>query len=88
MKAPSRVLQAALVWLLVYPCVLLFSYGSDAVAPEAPKWAVVLVSTLFTVTLIEFVGTPIVERVVARWRSQTRSELLADKAKAAEGPAG
>ena len=87
MKAPSKILQAALIWVLVYPCVLIFSYGSDAVAPEAPKWAVVMVSTLFTVSLIEFVGTPMVERVVARWRGQSRAELLADKAEAAEGSA-
>ena len=80
-------LQTLLVWACVYPCVLVFGYGAGALVPEAPRWAVTLVSTLFTVSLIQFAGVPLVERIIARRRGDTRAELLAAKAADARGPA-
>lgn len=87
MTKRETLLQTLLVWALVYPCVLAFGYASDVLLPEAPRWAVVLVSTLFTVSLIQFAGVPLVERMLARRRGDTRAELLAAKARDAEGPA-
>ena len=80
-------LQTLLVWAFVYPCVLAFGYGAGALAPDAPRWAVTLVSTVFTVSLIQFAGVPLVEWAIARRRGDTRAELLAAKARDAEGPA-
>lgn len=80
-------LQTVLVWLFVYPCVLLFGYGADWIVPDAPKWAVTLASTLFTVSVIQFAMMPAVERIISRRRGDTRAELLAAKARDAQGPA-
>ncbi|MGR3486103.1 MAG: hypothetical protein ACU0BF_12210 [Paracoccaceae bacterium] len=87
MSKTETFLQTLLVWAFVYPCVLVFGYGADLVAPDAPKWAVTLISTLFTVSLIQFAGVPLVERVIARRRGDTRAKLLAAKARDATGPA-
>lgn len=87
MTRAETVLQTILTWAFVYPCVLAFGYGASALFPEAPRWAVTLISTLFTVSLIQFAGVPLVERVIARRRGDTRAELLAAKARDARGPA-
>ena len=87
MTTKDALVQTLLVWLLVYPCVLIFGYGFEFLAPDTPKWLVTLVSTLFTVSLIQFVGVPVVERIIARRRGQSRAKLLADKAEKADGPA-
>lgn len=86
MSRGESLLQAALIWACVYPCVLAFSYALNALAPEWPRWAVILVSTLFTVSIISFLVTPWVERLLARRRGQTRAELMLDRARAAHGP--
>ena len=87
MTRRETLLQTLLVWIGVYPCVLLFGYGADALVPDAPRWAVTMVSTLFTVSLFQFALVPVVERIIARRRGDTRAELLAAKARDAEGPA-
>ena len=86
MNRRESLIQAALVWACVYPSVLAFSYGSNAVAPDLPRWLVILVSTLFTVSIISFLVTPGVERLLARRRGQTRAELMLDRARGASGP--
>ena len=86
MSRGESVVQAALIWACVYPCVLAFSYGLNALAPDWPRWAVILVSTVFTVGIISFVVTPGVERVLAWRRGQSRAELMLDRARAASGP--
>jgi len=75
-----------MIWICVYPCVLLISYSFEWLGIDWPKWAVILVSTACTVPLIEFIVTPRVEKVVATARDDTRAELLADKAREADGP--
>ncbi len=67
MKRSETFLQTALVWAFVYPCVLIFGYGFAWIAPEAPRWSVPLVGTLFTGTPIQFAGVSLVERAAA-WR--------------------
>ena len=86
MSRGEGLIQAALVWAFVYPSVLGFSYGLDALAPELPRWVVILVSTVFTVSIISFLVTPGVERLIARRRGQTHAELMLDRARAAQGP--
>lgn len=86
MSRTESVIQAALIWGCVYPSVLAMSYGLNALAPELPRWAVILVSTLFTVSIISFLITPLVERLLARRRGQTHAELMLDRARAAAGP--
>ena len=76
----------ALIWVCVYPSVVLISYAFEWLGIDWPKWAVILVSTGFTVPFIEWFVAPRVETLVARARDDTRSELLADKAEEAEGP--
>ena len=78
---------AALVWVCVFPSVVLVSYAFDWLSIQAPTWLRILVSTAFTVPFIEFVVAPQVERIVARARHETRAELLAAQADDAEGPA-
>ena len=87
MTRRETLLQTLLVWIGGYPCVLLFGDGADALVPDAPRWAVTMVSTLFTVSLFQFALVPVVERIIARRRGDTRAELLAAKARDAEGPA-
>ena len=86
MRRGESVAQAAMIWACVYPCVLAFSYGLDWLAPEWPRWGVLLVSTVFTVSIISFVVTPLVERVLAWRRGRTHAELMLERARAADGP--
>ena len=86
MSGRDSMLQAALIWVFVYPSVLAFSYGLNWLAPGWPRWVVLLVSTLFTVSIISFLVTPLVERILARRRGQTHAELMLDRARAARGP--
>jgi antibiotic biosynthesis monooxygenase (ABM) superfamily enzyme len=82
----ESLIQAALIWVCVCPSVLAFSYGIDALAPEWPRWSVILVSTLFTVAVISFLVTPGVERLLAWRRGQSHAALMLDRARAAAGP--
>ena len=86
MSGRDGVIQATLIWAFVYPSVLVFSYGLNWLAPGWPRWAVLLISTLFTVSIISFLVTPLVERILARRRGQTHAELMLDRARAARGP--
>ena len=87
MTTRETFLQTLLVWIGVYPCVLVFGYGADALVPDAPRWAVTLVSTLFTVSLFQFALVPVVERIIARRRGASRAEFLESKARGARGSA-
>lgn len=86
MSRGESLIQAALIWACVYPSVLVFGYGIDALAPDLPRWIVVLISTLFTVSIISFVVTPGVEKLIARRRGQSHADLMLDRARAAKGP--
>ena len=86
MSRGESVIQAALIWACVYPSVVAFGYGLDAIAPGLPRWLSILVSTLFTVSIISFFVTGWVERFLAWRRGQTRAELMLDRARSAEGP--
>ncbi len=76
-----------LIWVCVYPSVLLISYGFQWLDIDWPKWAVILVSTACTVPLIEWIVAPRVQKLIAAARDDTRAELLQDKAEDADGPA-
>ena len=78
--------QAAMIWAFVFPSVVALSYLMDWIAPGWPKWAVLLVTTMFTVSFIEFLVIGWVEKLIARRRGQTHAELMRDRARTAEDP--
>ena len=75
-----------MIWIAVYPSVLVLTYMFDILGIDWPKWAKLIVTTAFTVPFIEFVVTPIAQRAVAMGRGQTRAELMLDEARKAAGP--
>ena len=87
MRRRDKLLLVGLIWLCVFPAVLLVTYAFDWLSIQAPTWARVMISTAFTVPVIEFIVVPRVERAVADARDETRSELLAQKAENAAGDA-
>ena len=86
MSRGESIAQAALIWLFVFPSVVALSYFMGWIAPGWPKWAVLLVTTMFTVSFIEFLVIGWVEKLIARRRGQTHAELMRDRARDAEGP--
>lgn len=77
----------ALIWSGVFPSVLVITYAFQWLEIDAPTWARVMVSTLFTVPFIEFVILPRVQRLIAAARDDSRAELLADQARDASDDA-
>ena len=75
-----------LIWLCVYPAVLVVSYGFDWLGIDWPMWAEIGVSTALTVPLIGLVAAPHVEKLIAAARGESLAELKADEAREAEGP--
>ena len=86
MTRGESVAQAALIWLFVFPSVVALSYLMDWIAPGWPKWAILLVTTLFTVSFIEFAVIGWVEKLIAWRRGDTHAELKRDQAQGADGP--
>lgn len=86
MRLRDKLLLAALIWLCVYPGVLLFTYGLGWLGFDLPLWLSILISTLVTVPTITLVASPRMEALVARSRGQTPAELKLDQARAAPGP--
>ena len=66
MSGKETAIEVVLVWLAVYPSVLLFSYAFRWLGLGAPLWVEILVSTALTVPLITFVAQPLIGRVMAR----------------------
>lgn len=75
-----------MIWLAVYPSVLLMSYALGWIAPGWPLWLEILVSTLATVPLISLLAAPKVEALIAKARGQSPAELKLDEARSAPGP--
>ncbi|SFP70378.1 hypothetical protein [Tranquillimonas alkanivorans] len=75
-----------LIWLCVYPSVLLFSYLFVWFGIEVPLWLEILISTALTVPLISVVAAPRVEAMIARAKGETPAELKMDQARDVPGP--
>lgn len=70
MPDKETAIQAVLIWLAVYPSVLLFSYAFRWLGVGAPLWVEILVSTALTVPLITVVAQPVIGRIMARLRKR------------------
>ncbi len=75
-----------MIWLCVYPGVLIFSYGFIWLGIDVPLWLEILISTAVTVPLISLVAAPRVEKMLAAARHETLAEFKMDQAREAEGP--
>jgi antibiotic biosynthesis monooxygenase (ABM) superfamily enzyme len=87
MSRKETLLQLFLVWLGVYPSVLVFTYGMRWLGITVPLPVEILISTALTVPLITFVVQPIIFRRIARMRGESPAELMRREAedKAREG---
>jgi antibiotic biosynthesis monooxygenase (ABM) superfamily enzyme len=82
----DKALLSALVWICVYPAVLLMTYVFEWLRIDLPRWLELMVSTAVSVPLISICAVPWVERVVAAVRHQTPAELKLDQARQVPGP--
>jgi antibiotic biosynthesis monooxygenase (ABM) superfamily enzyme len=82
----DRLIMSLLIWVCVFPGVLLVSYGFRWLGIELAMWLEILVSTALTVPLISLVAAPQVERLIAAMRHETLAELKLDQAREAPGP--
>jgi len=86
MRARDKALLIFLVWLAVFPSVVLLTYAFRWIGLEAPLWLEIGVSTMLTVPMITMVALPFVERLVAASRDETPAELKMAEAREAPGP--
>ena len=86
MTATEKAVLQLLIWLCVYPAVLLVSYAFDWLGIDWPMWAEIGVSTALTVPLIGLVAAPHVEKLIAAAEGRSPAELKMDQAREAEGP--
>ncbi|ETX29478.1 hypothetical protein [Roseivivax isoporae] len=84
MTRSQRLLFILLVWLAVYPGVLIFAELVAWIAPGAPVWLRILLSTAVTVPTISLVVLPRVTRLVAAAKGQSVADLKRAEAAAAE----
>lgn len=82
----DKALLSGLIWVCVFPGVLLITYGLKWLGIELALWLEIMISTALTVPLISVVAAPQVERIVAATRGQTPAELKLDQAREASGP--
>ncbi|SHJ20456.1 hypothetical protein [Wenxinia saemankumensis] len=81
MSRSERWLRLAGIWLTVYPSVALMSYLLEWLDVDWPLWAEILLTTAITVPLISWVSVPLIERILARRRNESRAELKRDEAR-------
>ncbi len=86
MNAREQAILIFLIWLCVYPGVLIFSYGFIWLGIDVPLWLEILISTAVTVPLISLVAAPRVEKLLAAARHETLAEFKMDQAREADGP--
>lgn len=86
MRWRDKLLLSFLVWLCVYPGVLLVTWIFQWIGFSPAQWIEIGISTALTVPLISIVAIPIVERAVAASRDETPAEMKLAEARAAPGP--
>ena len=82
----DKLILSALIWVCVYPGVLLVTFGFQWLGLEFDLWLELLLSTALTVPLISVVAAPQVEKVVAYLKGETPAEFKIEQARAAPGP--
>lgn len=82
----DKALLSFLIWLCVFPGVLLITSMLQWSGIEMALWLELLVSTALTVPLISVVAAPQVEKLIAAARHESLAELKMDQARAAPGP--
>ena len=88
MTTREQVMLIFLIWLCVYPSVLIFSYLFIWFDIDVPHWLEILVSTALTVPLISLVASPRVEAMIARARGETLAQFKRDQAREVEQTEG
>jgi antibiotic biosynthesis monooxygenase (ABM) superfamily enzyme len=86
MRWRDKILLSFLVWVFVYPGVLLVTWAFDWIGFSPPRWIEIGISTALTVPLISIVAVPLVERIVAATRDETVAEMKVTEARGAPGP--
>lgn len=86
MRWRDKILLSFLVWLFVYPGVMLVTWAFQWIGFAPAQWIEVGISTALTVPLISFVAVPVVERIVAAYRDETPAEMKVAEARDAPGP--
>jgi antibiotic biosynthesis monooxygenase (ABM) superfamily enzyme len=82
----DKTVLSALIWVCVYPGVLVVTWLFQAVGLEFDLWLELLLSTAITVPLISLLAAPQMERVLARMKGESAAELKVDQARDAPGP--
>lgn len=80
----DKVMMSFLIWVCVFPGVLLITYLFRWIGLELDLWLEILLSTALTVPLITVVAAPQVEKLVAAAHDQTLAQLKMAQAKEAE----
>ena len=86
MRWRDKLLLSILVWIFVYPGVLLVTWIFAWIGFSPAQWIEIGISTALTVPLISLVAVPVVERVVAASRDETPAEMKLAEARDAPGP--
>ena len=79
----DKALLSALIWVFVYPGVLLVTFAFRWLGIELALWLEILISTALTVPLISLLAAPQVEKLVAASRGETLAEFKMDQAREA-----
>jgi antibiotic biosynthesis monooxygenase (ABM) superfamily enzyme len=80
----DKVMMSFLIWVCVFPGVLLITYLFRWIGLELDLWLEILLSTALTVPLITVVAAPQVEKLIAAAHDQTLAELKMAQAKEEE----
>lgn len=80
----DKFLMSFLIWVCVFPGVLILTYLFRWVGLDLALWLEILLSTALTVPLITVVAAPQVERIIAAAHDQTLAELKMDQVREAE----
>jgi antibiotic biosynthesis monooxygenase (ABM) superfamily enzyme len=80
----DKLMMSFLIWVCVFPGVLLITYLFRWMGLELDLWVEILLSTALTVPLITVVAAPQVEKLIAAAHDKTLAELKMDQAREAE----
>jgi antibiotic biosynthesis monooxygenase (ABM) superfamily enzyme len=82
----DKMILSALIWVAVYPGVMIVTWLFGVFGFEFDLWLELLLSTAITVPLISLLAAPQMERVLAYMKGETLAELKLDQAREAPGP--
>jgi antibiotic biosynthesis monooxygenase (ABM) superfamily enzyme len=86
MTLKDKLVLSFLIWVCVYPGVLVVTWLFQVVGLELDLWLELLLSTGITVPLISLVAAPQMENVLAAMKGKTPAELKIEQAREAPGP--